>query len=196
MKHYDISMHTKKALAKALKNAMQKKPFQKITVSELIQECDVNRKTFYYHFQDIYDLLKWMLEEEAGQVVKHFDLLTDYEEAILFVMDYIEDNEHILNCAYDAIGRDQLKQFFSVNFYQIINSVIKSAETKAGVTLNTGYKEFLSYFYIDAITGMLIDWMKDRHKRDRATVIQYFTQTMKYSLSGILGNAQENTNDK
>lgn len=187
MKHYDISMHTKKALAKALKNAMQKKPFQKITVSELIQECDVNRKTFYYHFQDIYDLLKWMLEEEAIQVVKHFDLLTDYEEAISFVMDYIEDNEHILNCAYDSIGRDQLKQFFFLDFYQIIGSIIESAETKAGVTLDADYKEFLSYFYIDAITGMLIDWMKDRYKRDRSTVIQYFTKTIKLSLKGILG---------
>lgn len=62
MKHSDISLHTKRALADALKRAMKQKPFQKITVSELVRACDVNRKTFYYHFDDIYMLLKWMFE--------------------------------------------------------------------------------------------------------------------------------------
>ena len=46
------------------KKAMEKKTLSKITVSELIAECNVNRKTFYYHFDDIYALLKWTLEEE------------------------------------------------------------------------------------------------------------------------------------
>lgn len=49
---------------------MRRKPFSKITVSELIKTCNVNRKTFYYHFEDIYDLLKWMLEQEAVAVVR------------------------------------------------------------------------------------------------------------------------------
>ena len=33
---------------------MEKKPLSKITVSEIIADCGVNRKTFYYHFEDIY----------------------------------------------------------------------------------------------------------------------------------------------
>lgn len=55
------SLNTKKMLSGALKNAMKSKSLSKITVSELIEACGVNRKTFYYHFQDIYDLLKWIL---------------------------------------------------------------------------------------------------------------------------------------
>ena len=37
---------------------MEKKPLSNITVSEIIADCGVNRKTFYYHFEDIYALLK------------------------------------------------------------------------------------------------------------------------------------------
>ena len=48
----------------------KQKPFSKITVSELINECNVNRKTFYYHFQDIFELLKWTFEQEAFSIVK------------------------------------------------------------------------------------------------------------------------------
>lgn len=90
MKHEITSLNTKKTLAASLKKAMEKKPLSKITVSEIITDCGVNRKTFYYHFQDIYALLKWMLEEEAIEVVKQFDLLVDYREAILFVLDYVK----------------------------------------------------------------------------------------------------------
>ena len=41
---------------------MEKKPLSKITVSEIIADCNVNRRTFYYHFDDIYALLKWVLD--------------------------------------------------------------------------------------------------------------------------------------
>ena len=116
MKHEITSMGTKKALAKSLKESMKTKPFSKISVSEIVSRCGLNRKTFYYHFEDIYSLLKWMLEEEAIEVVKHFDLLVDYEEAIYFVVEYIEKNDYILNCAYDSIGRDEMKRFFAHDF--------------------------------------------------------------------------------
>lgn len=186
MKHEEISLNTKKALAEALKQAMKKKPFQKITVSELIEACHVNRKTFYYHFEDIYALLKWTFEQEAIEVVKHFDLLLDYEEAITFVMDYVEENSYILNCAYDSIGRDELKRFFCSDFSEVVLSVIEQAEHLSGKELDAGYRQFLCSFYVEALTGMLIDWIKDREQRNRKVVIEYISNTIRYSLMGVL----------
>ena len=97
MTNEELSMKTKKSLAAALKKAMENKSLSKITVSELIAECNVNRKTFYYHFADIYDLLKWVLEEEAIDVVKKFDMVVNTEEAFRFIMNYVEENKHIIN---------------------------------------------------------------------------------------------------
>ena len=54
MKHNEQSQQTKQALSEALKAMMKKKPLNKITVRELVEDCGVNRKTFYYHFEDIY----------------------------------------------------------------------------------------------------------------------------------------------
>ncbi|MGN0141757.1 MAG: TetR/AcrR family transcriptional regulator C-terminal domain-containing protein [Roseburia sp.] len=190
MKYEEISFNTKKTLADALKQAMRKKPFQKITVSELIQACNVNRKTFYYHFADIYELLKWTFEQEAIEVVKNFDLLVDNEEAITFIMDYVEENNYILNCAYDSIGRDELKRFFCADFLEVIMSVIEQAERITGIELDEGYKEFLSNFYVEATAGMLIDWIKNREQRDRTTVVNYISSTLRNSLMGVLREYQ------
>ena len=87
MTNEEMSLKTKRALADALKTAMKTKKLSKITVSELICACNINRKTFYYHFQAIYDLLKWMLEQEAIAAVNNFDLVVHTEAAIRFVMD-------------------------------------------------------------------------------------------------------------
>ena len=76
MKHEEISMYTKKALSEALKEALKTKPFKKITVSELIESCNINRKTFYYHFDDIYALFKWMLEQEAVESVRQMESMS------------------------------------------------------------------------------------------------------------------------
>ena len=185
MKNEEISFNTKKALAEALKQAMKEKPFKKITVSELIGACNVNRKTFYYHFEDIYALLKWMFEQEAIEVVKQFDLLVDYEEAIAFVLDYIDKNDYIINCAYDSIGRDELKRFFCADFLECITSIVNRAEVIAGKTLDHSYKDFLCNFYMEAMAGMLIEWVKDREHRNRDMITSYISDTLHDSLTGI-----------
>lgn len=56
MTNEELAFRTKQALATALKAALKHKKLSKITVSELAEVCRVNRKTFYYHFQDVYAL--------------------------------------------------------------------------------------------------------------------------------------------
>ena len=185
MTHEEISLQTKQQLANALKEAMKKKPFSKITVSELVGACGMNRKTFYYHFQDIYDLLVWMFEQEAIGIVKNFDLIVDYDEALNFIMDYIEENEGILN-SVDSIGRDALQTFFYQDFEAISRSMIESAENKLGKKLPDGYRDWVCRFYTEGLSGMMIDWMRNRGRKSRDEVIEYTTNMVRDSLIGIL----------
>ena len=176
MRHEITSLNTKRAIAASLKKAMRQKPFSKITVSEIITDCGVNRKTFYYHFEDVFALLKWMLEEEAINVVRQFDLLVNYEEAILFVMDYVEQNDFVINCACDAVGQEGMKQFFYTDFLGITASIIDHAEEQSGVSLEPDFKLFMAKFYTEAIAGTLLDWVKNRDKEDREKTVQYLSR--------------------
>lgn len=191
MKHEEITLSTKKALAASLKKQMEKKPLKKVTVSDLITDCNVNRKTFYYHFEDIYALLKWMLEQEAVEVVKQFDLLVDYEDAILFVLDYVEANAHILGCAYDNMGRDEMKRFFYADFIGIIGTLIDGTEKDLGLSVSIDFKEFVGNLYTEALAGVLINCFKERKKYDREKVLQYLSLIMRTSLPAVLTEAAE-----
>ena len=55
-----MAQTTKRALAASLKKLAAKKPLDKITVIDITEDCGVNRQTFYYHFQDIFDLVEWI----------------------------------------------------------------------------------------------------------------------------------------
>ena len=69
------SLITKRALAKTLKELCQYRNFEKISINDLTNKCGLNRQTFYYHFQDKYDLLQWLYYDE---------LFADIENIITF----------------------------------------------------------------------------------------------------------------
>lgn len=193
---YEITSHnTKKLLAASLKKALLNHPLSKVTVSGIVKDCGINRNTFYYHFKDIYDLMKWTFEDEAIEVVKKIDLISDYDDAIRFVMNYVEENEHILNCAYDSIGREGMKQFLHADFISVIESIIDYVEKKSERKLEEDYKGFVANFYTEAIAGMVIDWLKNRETRDKEKTVRYISDTIRYSLAGIF-KYEDNTDKK
>ncbi len=65
-----MAQTTKRALAASLKKLLAQKPLDKITIVDIVTDCEVNRQTFYYHFQDIYDLMDWIFVSEATQVIQ------------------------------------------------------------------------------------------------------------------------------
>lgn len=193
MTNEELSRNTKRALAAALKKAMEKKPLSKITVSELITECNINRKTFYYHFCDIYALLKWMFEEEAIDVIKQFDMIINMEEAFRFIMNYVEKNKHIINCAYDSMGYEKLKRFFYCDISDLIVNAIQSAEAKLGISLDKSFEDFLAKFYNEAAAGILLDWVKNRVSQDKETVLQDLLLICHSSIPAVLKAKSEET---
>ncbi|MGN1404187.1 MAG: TetR/AcrR family transcriptional regulator C-terminal domain-containing protein [Ruminococcus sp.] len=191
MKHEVTTFHTKRAMADSLKKFMEKKPLSKITVSEIVADCGVNRKTFYYHFEDVQALLKWMLEQEAVQVIKNYDLLLDYEDVINFIMDYVEQNKHILNCAYDSMGRDELKRFFYNDLDGMMVTVITRLEDILGIYLDADYKAFLCDFYTEALAGKIIALLKNKQPYDRQKLIAYVSVTLRASLPAVIKASHE-----
>lgn len=177
---------TKKALSASLKKFMEHKKISKITVSEIVLDCGVNRKTFYYHFSDIYELLKWTLEQETIEVLKNFDIIKNPKEAIMFVIDYVDKNNHILNCAYDSMGRDEMKRFFHSDFYNLIFSIIEEVEKEKNSFLPKNLKDYTADFYTNALVGVLIDYFQHQNKSNQIELTENTLFILKTSLPHII----------
>ena len=189
MNHDSTTLMTKKALAASLKKLMETKALNKISIREIVEDCGVNRKTFYYHFNDIYDLVKWFFEKEAIEVVKQYDLMANHEEAIHFAMDYIEKNKHVCNSALDTLGRDQLKSFFYKNFIGIMNNIVEDFSEK--MVIPDDYKTFIINYYTETIASMLVKWIRNKDSIDKEIIIKYISLTLFDSIEPTLERANK-----
>lgn len=186
MRHEVTSFNTKKTLADSLKKSMETKSLSKITVSEIIKDCGINRKTFYYHFEDMNALIKWMLEQESVEIVKKFDLMVDHKEVILFVINYVEENQYMLNNICDSVGSQQLKNFFFSDFIQMAESLILEVADRMNMEVEKNFLEFLSKFYAEAIARMVMDFFQNPASLNREDIIQNISLIFKASLPNIL----------
>lgn len=77
---------TKRALEESLKHLLLTKPLTKITIANLTEDCGVSRMTFYYHFQDIYDLVEWSCEEDARQALANNKTAETWQTGLANIM--------------------------------------------------------------------------------------------------------------
>lgn len=104
------SRKTKSALAKALMDIMQKKPIGEITIKELTDEADVNRSTFYIHYQDIYDMLAHIKRDICdtciGMLAAHKDEIARNDFRALFkdILVYMDTDE----CFYLVFQQERM----------------------------------------------------------------------------------------
>ena len=70
---YAASDQTKRSLAAALKELMAQKPIDKITIHDITERCRMRRQNFYYHFEDVYDLMRWMFQDEVLSLLRQHE---------------------------------------------------------------------------------------------------------------------------
>lgn len=99
------SLITKRALASSLKELMKTQPLTKISVGDICEKCGMNRKSFYYHFCDKYDLVNWIFDTEFSEIRNRPDHIANFEE----ICEYFLFRPRVLpQCASD--NRTELVQ--------------------------------------------------------------------------------------
>lgn len=188
MNHEEMNQRTEAVLIGTFKALMLKKPMNKITVSELVEECGMNRKTFYYHFEDIRDMLRKMLRQDIEAIFSRGDLITDHDLIINSVLDYIEQNKVILKNMISCIGRAELDLFLNSNVNKPIYSLVCETEQKQNLSVGDEYKRFLADFFTRAVSGVLIDWIENRADRNKEQIKQYLFTTLSTAIPAALNN--------
>ena len=175
-KNPSASEQTKHQLADALKILMVQKPMDKITISELTALCKIRRQSFYYHFEDIYDLLRWMIQNEAINLLQQQEGALLWKEGLLQLFRYLEENKPVYLCALKSVGRDHIRRFFEADIYAIIHRTIEQLGEDIGVPNNLNSfidVEMLTHFYVVALAGIIESWLLGEIDRTPEELIQF-----------------------
>ena len=147
---------TKRALASALKELMESTPFAKITVSDICAKCNMNRKSFYYHFKDKFDLVNWIYDVEYLGHVKIGDSLLGWD-SVLHVCVYFYENRSF----YRKILKVEDQNSFQNHFREIVSPLLE-VDIKE-ILGEQADAEFYVNFFGDAVICALIRWLSERN---------------------------------
>lgn len=101
--------NTKQKIAQALRQLILQRPFQKITVGNLMDATGMKRQSFYYHFQDTRDVLMWICQQELMEPLQSSDLpLTDW---IVQAMALIDKDRVFYRRMLEAAGPEFVREF-------------------------------------------------------------------------------------
>ncbi len=154
---------TKKAIRNAFVKLLNEKPLKQISVRDIVEECGINRNTFYYHFQDIPSLVEAIIQDDADRLISQFPKISSIEECLNAMITFSLQNRKAVLHIYRSVNRDIYEQ------YQW-----RVCEYAAGVYLDEilGEKSLsendrtIMIEYIKCISfGLVIDWL-DHGMRD------------------------------
>ena len=186
-KTLSASEHAKQQLASALKVLMAERPMDKITISDLTAICKIRRQSFYYHFEDIYDLLRWMFQNEAISLLQQHEGALLWQEGLLQLFRYLEENRAVCLCALKSMGRDHIKRFFEADIYSIIHHTIEQLGENIGSNpqLDSFVDiEMLTHFYVTALAGMTESWLLGEIDRSPEQLIDFADTILNGQLRG------------
>ena len=150
---------TKWALATSLKELMAEQPFDKINVAQICERCDMNRKSFYYHFKDKYDLVNWIFDTEFITLLKDEKLdvsHANYKERWSFVekiCQYFYQNHGFYRKALQIRGQNSFRDHFREYIQPLL------AERISTLFGQKQLDQFTMDFFTDAVVCAMERWL-------------------------------------
>lgn len=97
---------TRKAIMQSFLKLVDQRPINKVTIKDIVEDCGINRNTFYYHFSDIPALIEAIVQEEAAELFQTHPTITSYEECIRLAIQEIQKNKRAVLHIYNSANRD------------------------------------------------------------------------------------------
>ncbi|MGT2844033.1 dihydroxyacetone kinase transcriptional activator DhaS [Streptococcus hongkongensis] len=176
------SLITKKRIAKALKKELEKKPFDKISVVDIMDKAGIRRQTFYNHFIDKYELLDWIFETELQEhITNNLNYISGFQllDELLF---YFEHNKPFYSQLFLIKDQNDFYTYFGNYCLILMEKIITEIEQKEQIVSDPNYREFLKFYHGRALANLIKTYV---------TTNDFYPQT-KYIKQIIISNLKEN----
>ncbi len=183
-----MSQVTKRALEQLLKNLLLKKPLSKITISDLTEDCGMNRMTFYYHFKDIYDLVEWSCLTDAKRALDEKKTYDTWQQGFLQILEAVQANKPFIMNVYHCVHREQVEMYLRPLVEDLILNVVN--EEAEGLNVRDEDKTFIVQAYSYIFIGIMLDWIKEDMQENPQEIVERLNKLIKGSIRASLTRFQ------
>ena len=180
---------TKIALEASLKELLKKKPFDKITIADLTEDCGISRMAFYYHFKDIYDLVEWACVEDGKKALRDKKTYDTWQEGFAQIFEAVLENKPFIMNVYHSVRREKIESFLYKLTYQLIADVVE--EKCFRDHLPETDKQFIADFYKYGFVGIMLDWIDRGMKEDKQKIVDLLAVTLHGNIANSIRNFEQ-----
>ncbi len=154
----------REAIKAAFLRLLEERPLREITVKDVVQECGVNRNTFYYHFRDIPALLEELITDQADRIIAAqgpaLSLADCLETASRFALEHRQAVLHINQSAH--------RDLFELCLMDVCRRVVEdyAAEAFGSVPIPAEDRAVIVRFYQCECFGQIMAWLSDGMRYD------------------------------
>ena len=159
-----MAQFTKKAIIEGFVELLGERPFDKISVVDIADRCQVNRNTFYYYYTDVYALVDELFRSETQKIIESNLQCESWQSAFLQAMAFAQSNRRAIYHLYNSINRDRVEAYLYDVSMVGIEAYIRAEAADLGVCDEDIH--MLSVFYSAALLGLVTKWLRDGMKQD------------------------------
>ena len=155
-----MAIRTNKAIIETFEEMLDEMPFEKITVSSLAKRCEISPNTFYYHYEDIYDLLeKWFAIKREEWIDLH-----DWKKSLKGMADSCQGHKKRFYHIYNSLSRNYLERMIFRYEKDVIAEYFDTMFKDKNVS--EGKKNEITDFVLFGLTGAFLKFVWNDMKED------------------------------
>lgn len=181
---------TRKAIIETFLKLLNERPLNKITVKDIVDECGINRNSFYYYFQDLPALAEAVLKDETDRILNGVNNINSLDDCLMTAINLALNNKKAVMHLYRSPSRELYEQHLdSVIEYAVteyINAVSKDQN------LGNDDKVIIIKYYKCLLVGFVLDWMNSGMQYDLRKRITRVCELFGGSMQNALKRSADN----
>lgn len=179
---------TKQAIKASFLKLLEQRPLSRISVRDIVEDCGVNRNTFYYHFQDIPALLEEMITDEAERIISQYPSLDSIEECLSVAVEFSLEHKRAVLHIYDSLSRD----VYNKNLLKICDHVITAYidNLLGGRKIDETDKKLIAGLYRCECFGIITEWLMNGMAEDITDAFGRVCELRKGAIEEMLERAK------
>lgn len=160
---------TERVITETFMKLLNERPLEKISVKDIVEECGISRNTFYYHYQDIYDLLEDIFETQAQAILEEHRPRDSWREALIQITEFALQNKTAIYHIYNSVNREQLERYL----YRVTQEIMLDFVKGQAEGMDVADKDiaYIALFYKHAVVGIIFEWLQRNMKDDAEAAI-------------------------
>lgn len=148
-------------LAESFKELAVQKPIEKITIKEITDKAGVIRPTFYNHFQDKYELLEWIVQDELIRPLQ--ELISDgmFKEGVIRALKNMQKEKGFYTSAAKLEGQNSFPEILKSEISKLLMDQVCVESVNAEIPYNWLTPKRVADSYAEFMDFIIVDWVKD-----------------------------------